>query len=333
MRVVVLLLAASLLAGCGSRTAPRPVAVAAVPAPVWKAPIRDWLAHNGFTRAYSCAAVRAAYAHLPHDRVYSAIEIDTDRYEHVACSHPVTKVEAPAGTPRWLLVGWRTAAKALADPQPTLVRVYLGRDYKLQLRGWFRCLRCSTPNNQTIITGNVATYVYRGHTRVPKAFSLVPTRSVVPKLTETDVVYAYGVAHTLGYRVSVPPIPRITSLYVPGVRAQSPRPGSDVARGSILNITAVSGGPIGSPAVGKVHARVPSFVDRSAAVAIGWVESHGLFWELDDLPRLVAGDAATYADNFVVTSQSPKPGSTLQPGVRVGGGFRPTPLVLHVRSR
>lgn len=340
MRLLALLLSVTLLAACGGSGAPSSVS-ARVPPRAWKAPIRDWLAHNGFTHTYSCAAVRAAEAHLPHDRISSAIVIDTVRYEHVVCSHPVTKVDAPADTPAWLLARVHRAAVSLGDPHPTRVRVFLGRDYKLQLWGWFRCFGCSTPNNKTIITGNVATYVYRGHTRELKAFSLAPAATViaanravtVPRLTETDVVYAYGLAHAAGLRVDVPPIARITSLYVPGVRAQSPPSGRRVARGSVVRITAVEGGPIGSPAVGKVRARVPSFVGRPAGAAIGWVESHGLFWELVDLPRLVAGNAASYAGNFVVTSQSPKPGTVLRPGVRVGGGFRPTPLVLHVRIR
>ncbi len=334
MRFAALALLAALVAACGSTGTQRPTAVTVVPLRVWKAPIRDWLAHNTFTRSYTCAAIRAADAHLPHDMTYSAIVIDTDRYEHVVCSHPVTKVNAPAGTPSWLLSGWRRAAVALGDPHPTRVRVFLGRDYKLQLRGWFRCFACSTPNNQTIITGNVATIVYRGHSRQESAFSLAPSTVVVPKLTETDVLYAYTQAHALGLRVDVPPIAQLTSLFVPGVRSQSPPAGRRVDAGAVVKITAVEGGPLGSPAVGKgVHARVPSFVGRSAGAAVRWVESHDLFWELDQLPRLVDGNATSYPDNFVVTSQSPKPGAVLLPGVRVGQGFRPTPLVLHVRLR
>lgn len=334
MRLAALLLIAALLAACGASTKPRPTVAPSVPAETWKAPIRDWLAHNGFTRSYSCAAVRAADAHLPHDRIYSAIVIDTERYEHVVCSHPVTTVAAPAGTPAWLLASWRPTAVALGDPHPTHVRVFLGHDYKLQLWGWFRCFACSTPNNATIITGNIATIVYRGHTRQESAFSLAPSTVVVPKLTAADVLNGYARAHAFGLHVDVPPLAQITSLITPVVRSQSPPAGRRVARDAVVKLTAVERGPVGSPAVGKgVRARLPSFVGRSAGAAMRWTESHRLFWEVDNLPRLHAGLAATYLDNFVVTSQSPKAGAVLVPGVRVGQGFKPTPLVLHVRLR
>jgi PASTA domain len=332
MRVLVLSGLVVVLTACGSSPT-RPTAVA-VPAHAWKAAIRDWLAHNGFTRSYRCAVVRAAAAHLPHDRTSATpIVIDVDRYEHVACSHPVTEVDAPTGTPSWLLAGARAAAVSLGDPHPTRVRVFLGRDYKLQLWGWFRCFGCSTPNNKTIITGNVATYVYRRHTRELSAFSLVPTPTM-PKLRGKELDYAYAVARAAGLRVDVPPVAKIASLQVPVVRSQSPPAGLRLSGGEVVAITALGGGPIGSPAVGRdIHVRVPSFIGRPVDEAVGWVESHGLFWELDDVPPLHAGDDATYEGNFVVVAQSPSPGAVLRPGARIGKSFRPTPLVLRVRVR
>lgn len=45
------------------------VTARSLPVGVWKAVIGDWEADGRFSRPHSCAAVKAATAHLPHDAI------------------------------------------------------------------------------------------------------------------------------------------------------------------------------------------------------------------------------------------------------------------------
>ena len=75
----------------------------------------------------------------------------------------------------------------------------------------------------------------------------------------------------------------------------TPSAGTRVSVGTVVTITPSGLGPRGSPAVLKSHprSRVPSFVGRTAATAIGWANSHHMFWSIPRLPALPASHAPT----------------------------------------
>jgi hypothetical protein len=78
MRWVALLLIAVALAGCGAR---------AKPPDTWRAVLNDWYDNGTFDRQHSCAAVRAARAHLPPDPpMFSTVYRDLQREERHVCS-------------------------------------------------------------------------------------------------------------------------------------------------------------------------------------------------------------------------------------------------------
>jgi hypothetical protein len=153
---------------------------------------------------------------------------------------------------------------------------------------------------------------------------------IPPRAAHTDLAGAYAILHGLGLRVSVPPGVSITSLIDPRARL-SPPAGTRVPRGStVMLIPGVAA--IGSPAVphSQQRYRVPDFTGQPAAAAIRWADAHRVLWALADLPALHAGDATALYDAYSVDAQTPRPGGTIVQGVRVGRGFRPTPLTLTV---
>ena len=157
-------------------------------------------------------------------------------------------------------------------------------------------------------------------------------RVTVPRAARyRDLAGAYRLLRAAGFRVALSRPVEITSLDSPGAAALSPRAGTEAARGSTVTIEPTSGGPLGSPAVGRSGASVvPSFVGRRASVAVAWANGHGLFWAIPRLPALSGSTAPTLFGAYRVVAQSPPAGRLLRPGVMVGRGFRPTPLTLRV---
>jgi hypothetical protein len=58
-----------------------------------------------------------------------------------------------------------------------------------------------------------------------------------------------------------------------------------------------------------------------------------MFWAIPRLPPLPASNAPHLLDAYKVVAQRPRPGGTIEQGVMVGRGFRPTPLTLTVTPR
>jgi hypothetical protein len=178
----------------------------------------------------------------------------------------------------------------------------------------------------------------------PPSVGIAPsTRAglVVPRVTNVDLGAAYARLHRAGLRVSFPSSFSAGSLYcLPPIAQQSPRPGRRVRKGAVVTLRAKP--PrcgVSSPGVptGRLpSAKVPDFADQSVSAAVAWAESHRLYWEVDQLPPLVAGSAPGLLGNYRVTSQRPPADSVLALGIGTGGGnqgsFQPTPLTLRGKS-
>jgi hypothetical protein len=156
----------------------------------------------------------------------------------------------------------------------------------------------------------------------------IPTRA-----RQTDLAGAFALLHSLGLRVAIDHATRYSSLKPAWVARMSPAAGTRVPVGTVVTITPSDRGPIGSPAVLQSHPRyrVPSFIGRTAAIAIGWANSRDMFWSIPQLPPLPASDARTLFAAYRVTSQTPRPGKTIVQGMMTGGGFKPTPLTLRLQ--
>lgn len=97
-----------------------------------------------------------------------------------ACGATTTRVVRHGQPPAWLLTRARLAARALGDSHPQEIDLFAtGPNLKIRLWGRFRCLACSVPYGHRAITGDVATYVYRGRSQELSSFSLAPRRIVV----------------------------------------------------------------------------------------------------------------------------------------------------------
>jgi hypothetical protein len=155
----------------------------------------------------------------------------------------------------------------------------------------------------------------------------IPTRA-----RETDLAGAFAMLRSLGLRVAINHSTAYSSLKPAWVAAMTPAAGARVPVGTVVTITPSDRGPIGSPGVLKSHPRyrVPSFVGKTAATAIGWADSHHMFWSIPRLTPLPASDARTLFAAYRVTSQAPKSGKTIVQGIMIGRGFKPTPLSLTV---
>src|SRR3954464_4151172 len=85
--------------GCSGHrdTTPNPTPRRAVPGKpaAWRGVINDWYA-NGITHRHSCAAVRAALAHLPVDFGASKVRVELQRYARTVCH--VRQTQRPART-------------------------------------------------------------------------------------------------------------------------------------------------------------------------------------------------------------------------------------------
>ena len=155
--------------------------------------------------------------------------------------------------------------------------------------------------------------------------------AVVPGVRSANWQFAYQRLHDAGLRVRIKTPLVVGSLCAPLVRYQDPVAGTRVRAGSVVTLTPA---PCihGSPVVSKVSAVVPDFRGEVPSRTAEWASSHGLLFELH-LPALDAGDAPSFFENFRVIRQQPAPGATLAPGVRVGQGFRPTPIRAFADTR
>jgi len=159
----------------------------------------------------------------------------------------------------------------------------------------------------------------------------VPLEPVtVPRVTQTNVTFAYELLHKAGLQVAIPETFSVAALWEPGPESQSPHAGTPVPPGTVVTLH-LRGGPLGSPAWRPHAVTVRDLVGMRASDALAWIEDANLFYEVRDIPPLPASDAAHLFDAYRVTRQSPAPGSRLSPGILgKSGGFRPTPVVLWV---
>ena len=153
------------------------------------------------------------------------------------------------------------------------------------------------------------------------------------RVRETDLADAFSMLRSLGLRVAIDQSTAYSSLTPAWVARLTPSVGTRVQVGTVVTITPSGLGPRGSPAVLKSHPhyRVPSFIGRTAATAIGWANSHHMFWSIPRLPALPASGAQTLFAAYRVTSQAPKPGKMIVQGIMIGEGFKPTPLTLALQ--
>ena len=116
---------------------------------------------------------------------------------------PMQSVVVSHGSPpRWLLTRARRAAAGLGDAHPARIELFAsGRSYPIQVWGRFRCDLCSRPAGAAAPTGQVATFVYRGHTRVLSSFSLAPAAVVAAANATAPVVREWRAALRHGARV------------------------------------------------------------------------------------------------------------------------------------
>ncbi|MDQ2909754.1 MAG: hypothetical protein M3R39_01860 [Actinomycetota bacterium] len=122
----------------------------------------------------------------------------------------------------------------------------------------------------------------------------------------------------------------------PRVVLQTPRAGTRVPWGSVVTLRVVRGF-IGMPSGPKElpSYRVPAFVGKRLAEAIGWTRGKHLYWEtrLPPLPPLPPSSARHLFDAYVVAAQRPAAGSRLRRWIPIPHGVHLTPLVLDVALR
>ena len=93
--------------------------------------------------------------------------------------------------------------------------------------------------------------------------------AVVPLgVQQNDLLTAYEKLHAAGFRVELTRLIAISALRMPGAGHVFPRPGTRVAKASVVRLTPTIGA-VGSPAVLKSHPRytVPRFVGRATNAA------------------------------------------------------------------
>jgi hypothetical protein len=162
---------------------------------------------------------------------------------------------------------------------------------------------------------------------------------VIPKAAgDSPLVQSYARLRALGLRVDIRFAGRrtlnVSSLQDPTVERVLPAPGTHVRPGGLVTILAAPG-MIASPVAPKSNPgyRVPSFVDRRAAVALKWAKTHGMYWSIPHLPELTASRASQLFDAYRVVAQQPRPGRVLRAEHRNHSGAEQlTPLTLTVRA-
>jgi hypothetical protein len=180
--------------------------------------------------------------------------------------------------------------------------------------------------------------VFAHHSSEPQSLQIGNDRTAPPsgdvtvpkRALHTDILDAYTLLHRLGFRVELTRQMSISSLVLPSATL-TPAAGTVVPRGSVIEITP-GFAAIGSPATDRSnpHYVVPNFAGLPLTDAINWAEQHDMFWSVPKLPALPASTAPHLFDAYRIVGQEPSPQSTIVQGIRVGQGFRPTPLTLTV---
>jgi len=126
---------------------------------------------------------------------------------------------------------------------------------------------------------------------------------VVPAVVEDGVSSAYWDLHDAGFAVSI----EEPFLFDDSVTRQTPAPGSEVRRGSVVSLELTRyRGPWGLlPPGGDLV--MPSLIGDRLDLATGKLQSHGALWGVGQLPPLPAGTAPTLLANYKVRAQHPQP--------------------------
>ena len=153
----------------------------------------------------------------------------------------------------------------------------------------------------------------------------------VPHVIQTDPVNAYSALRRAGLRVSIPQSFSLDRVMF--VSRQSPAPGFQLPIGAAVTL-ALSPGPIPSLSVPKrmLRYRIPDFVGRTLAFAVGWLRNDDVSWR-GELPPLDASASPSLFAAYQVTAQTPPPGTPLQLGFLRYGAFHLTPVTFRLRAR
>lgn len=161
----------------------------------------------------------------------------------------------------------------------------------------------------------------------------------VPVVRGRNLLAAYVELHRDGFRVTFTHAFSVdwSGACVPVVTSSTPAPSRSVPPGFTVilsaKIPACGAASPGHPVPLPGPDRVPSFSGKPLSAAIKWIHVHDLFWAAS-IPALRDGNRSNLYANYVITAQSPRPGSKLTVGVTTSaGGWLPTPLRLRVRSR
>lgn len=166
-----------------------------------------------------------------------------------------------------------------------------------------------------------------------------PDLRAVPAVNGRNLVTAYAELHRHGFRVTFTHAFSIDSaaVCIPLITSSAPIPGRSIPRDSTVVLeTKIPPCALASPAH-PMHLpgpyRVPSFLGQPLSVAVRWIAAHKLLWAAK-IPSLRNGIAASLYANYLVTAQKPQPNTRLTTGAHApGGGWRSTPLQLHLRAR
>ena len=159
-------------------------------------------------------------------------------------------------------------------------------------------------------------------------------RTVVPRITDTDIASAYEVLREFDLRARTRRRFEATSLCMPTTSGQWPRSGRIVPRGTVVTFDAdfcFHSSPVIRP--GARGAVVPNLVGRRLSDAIAWAHHAGLYWSVEEAPALRPSDRPAVFDNYRVRRQSPPAGTRALPGVPSGSGVRITPVKLWAAYR
>jgi PASTA domain len=131
-----------------------------------------------------------------------------------------------------------------------------------------------------------------------------PHQVVVPAVVDDDVSSAYWDLRDAGFAVAIDEPFSIDGW----VTRQTPAPGSEARRGSVVSLELRSQGIRGKlPPGGEVV--MPSLIGDRLDKATRTLTAVGALWTLGPLPPLPAGTAQTLLANYKVRAQHPKPGS------------------------